>query len=286
MLAQNGNTVQQPGSTPSGCADPTAKDEHWWAGNAGRVDPLADVQLVYRPMWDVKRNAVTTYVCVPALPAPEGKLRVGEAEIPHVNEPTVANQLDVLIQRRVIADLRKLVAAQQRYLLCLPVHYDTLASKARRAEYIDLCQQGIPAEGAKFMIFEITQVPAGIHASRLLEVSATLRKFARSMLMRTTVDQASFRPAGEYGVSGVGFENAAKGVPEIRQIQDMERFAAAAKKAGLVAYVHGLRSMSLATSAIGAGFDFVDGDVVKSVVDQPRAAYSFQISDLFTEPRG
>ncbi|MBV8535492.1 MAG: hypothetical protein JO128_07860 [Alphaproteobacteria bacterium] len=66
----------------------------------------------------------------------------------------------------------------------------------------------------------------------------------------------------------------------------MERFAAAAKRVGLVAYVHGLQSVSLATSAIGAGFDFVDGDVVKSVVDQPQAAYGFDMSDLFAGTSG
>ena len=264
-----------------------AEDDQWWLdGNADGSDPLAGVQVVYRPMWDVKRNAVTTYVCVPALPGPDGRLRVGESEIPRLKEPAVAHRLDAMVQRRVITDLRKLVAANQRYLLCLPVHFETLASGPRRAEFADLCQRGIPAQGAKFLVFEITNVPAGVPASRLLDLSIILRKFGRGMLMRTTVDQTAPRPANETGVAGVGFENVAHGVPESKQIQDLERFAAAAKKVGLVAYVHGLESTSLATAAIGAGFDFVDGDVVKSVVDQPQAAFSFDMSDLFAAPRG
>lgn len=280
----NGADDEQSAAKPPAGSTTTDEEDAWWqTGNTDGADPLAGVQLVYRPMWDVKRNAVTTYVCVPALPGPAGRLRVGESEIPRLHEPAIAHRLDVMVQRRVITDLRKLVAAGQRYLLCLPVHFETLASAQRRAEFAELCQRGIPPQGSKFLVFEITNVPAGVPASRLLDLSITLRKFSRGMLMRTTVDQTALRPAGESGVAGVGFENVAHGASESRQIQDMERFAAAAKKVGLVAYVHGLQSTSLATAAIGAGFDFVDGDVVKSVVDQPRAAFSFDMSDLFTQ---
>jgi hypothetical protein len=262
----------------SGAAD---GDDTWWEdGNSAGADPLAGIQLVYRPMWDVKRNAVTTYLCVPARPGPVGRLLVGESELPTLDVAAV-HRLDSLVQRRVISDLRKLVAANQRMLLCLPVHFETLASHARRAEYIALCQRGIPPQGVKQLAFEVTGVPAGIAPSRLLDFSVALRRFGRGLLMRTTVDQIQFRPPNEWGVAGVGFESTLGGTPESRQIQDMERFAAAAKKAGLVAYVHGLRSISLTTAAVGAGFDFVAGDIVKSVVERPSSAYSFEMSDLF-----
>jgi hypothetical protein len=108
-----------------------------------------------------------------------------------------------------------------------------------------------------------------------------LRPFGSGMLMRTTMEQAVFRPSAETGVAAVGCEAAAQNVPESRQIEGMGRFAMAAKKAGLATYIHGLRTISLTTAAIAAGFDFVDGDVVTSVVDQPQAAYRFEITNLF-----
>ena len=256
-------------------------EDAWWNNTRGSgADPLAGIEFVYRPMWDVKRNAVTTYLCVPALPGPAGRLFVGESELQGLDDDAI-HRLDFLVQRRVISDLRKLIAANQRMLLCLPVHFDTLASNARRTEYIALCQRGIPPQGTKQLAFELTGVPAGVPTSRLLDLSAALRRYGRGLLMRTAVDQIQFRPSSECGVLGVGFENDAHGAPESRQIQDMERFAAAAKKTGLVAYVHGVPSISLTTAAIAAGFDFVDGDIVKSVVERPSSAYSFEMSDLF-----
>jgi hypothetical protein len=267
---------------------PPSPDENdaWWETDPGvDSDPLAAVQLVYRPMWDVKHNAVTTYLCVPAVSGPAGRLLVGESELSSLDDAAVIQRLDFMVQRRVVTDLRKLLAAQQRMLLCLPVHFETLASHARRTKYIELCQRGIPPHGTKQLAFELTGVPPGVPLSRLLDLSSVLRRFGRGILLRTTVDQLHFRTPNESGIAGVGFENKHP-ASESRRIQEMEQFAAAAKKVGLVAYVHGLESISLTTAAIAAGFDFVDGRVVKSVVDHPETAYSFDVSDLFAGPCG
>jgi hypothetical protein len=61
----------------------------------------------------------------------------------------------------------------------------------------------------------------------------------------------------------------------------MERLAAMAAKAGLRSYAHGLTSVSLTTAAIGAGFDYIDGDVVTTVVDTPVEAYRFEARNIY-----
>lgn len=266
-------------SEPEASGDP---DDDWW-NDEETADPLANVQLVYRPMWDVKRNAVTTYVCVPARPSGTGRLMVGESEIPRLEEPEVSQRLDLMIQKRVIGDLRKLVESGKQQLLCLPVHFETLASNQRRLAYLDRCRRGVPPQGVKLLVFELMGVPEGVPQNRLLELAAALKRFSRGVLLRTKVSETVFRPPNETGIAAIGFEHfAAYGVAESKQIAEMERFAAAAKKAALATYVHGLRTISLTTAAIAAGFDFVDGDVVTSVVDTPGGAYSFQMQDLFT----
>jgi hypothetical protein len=258
------------------------EEDAWWEDEE-TADPLANVQLVYRPMWDVKRNAVTTFVCAPALPGPAGRLLVGESEIPRLDVPEVALRLDQLVQKRVIGDLRKLVAAGQQQLLCLPVHFETLAVSQRRMAYIDRCQRGIPPQGIKLLVFELTGVPEGIPQNRLLEMATALKRFSRGVLLRTTLSQPWFRPPSETGIAAMGVEyHSSSGVPEAKLIGEMERFASAAKKVGLSTYMHGLRTISLTTAAIAAGFDFVDGDIVTSVVEQPRAAYAYQMQDLYT----
>lgn len=238
-----------------GPTDQAQADESWW-DDEETSDPLAQVQLVYRPMWDIKRNAVTTFVCAPAQTCPAGRLLVGEGEIPRLDEPSVAIRLDQLVQKRVIGDLRRLDAAGQSLLLCLPVHFETLAVSQRRMAYIERCQRGIPSRATKRIVFELTGVPAGIPHNRLFELATALKRFSRGVLLRTTLGHSLFRPASETGIAALGIEhNSTAGQSEAKIIADMERFCTAAKKVGLTTYVHGLRTISLSTGAIAAGFD-------------------------------
>lgn len=255
-------------------AAPPDEDDIWWeAQPQATAELLSDVAFVYRPMWDVRHKAVTTYACTP-IPGPRGPQL-------HVADPSVLRRLDALVQRRVITDLRKLVKANRRMMLTLPVHFETLAAVASRNEYIELCRRGISPEGGRLLVFELVSIPDGLPQSRLLDLSAILRRFGRSVLMRTPVARTMFRPASETGIAAVGIEAPGDSVPEARQMQDMERFAAAARRAGLTTYVHGLQTISLTTAAIAAGFDFIDGDILTSVVDRPQNVYSFEMAQLF-----
>ncbi len=255
-------------------AQPPDEDDTWWeAESPASADALSGVTFVYRPMWDVRHKAITTYACTP-VPNP------GESQL-HVSDPSVLRRLDALVQRRVITDLRKAVKANKRMMLTLPVHFETLAAVASRNEYIELCRRGIPPEGGRLLVFELVGVPDGLPQSRLLDLSAMLRRFGRSVLLRSPVTRTMFRPAAETGIAAVGIEAPGDSVPEARQIQDMERFAAAAGRTGLTTYVHGLPTISLTTAAIAAGFDFVDGDVLTSVVERPQHVYGFEMTQLF-----
>lgn len=269
-----------PAQTERRVTQPPDDDDTWWeAQPPATADAMSGVAFVYRPMWDVRHKAITSYACTPIA-------NPGGPQL-HVSDPSVLRRLDALAQRRVITDLRNLVKANRRMMLALPVHFETLAALASRNEYMELCRRGIPPEGSRLLVFELVSIPDGLPQSRLLELSAILRRFGRSVLMRSPVARTMFRPAAETGIAAVGIEAPGDSVPEARQMQDMERFAAAARRAGLTTYVHGLRTISLTTAAIAAGFDFVDGDVLTSVVERPQNVYGFEMTQLFrTRLRG
>lgn len=261
---------------------PAPADDNWWESQDDpAADPLDGLRIVYRPMWDVRRNAVTTFVAVPARPSTSGDLMIGETQLPSLANVALLRRLDFIMQRRVITDLRSVVTAKHRQLMCLPVHFETLASVASRNQYLDLCVRGIPEAGKLLIVFELAGVPSGAPPSRLLDLATMLRRFSRGVLLRTNAVHPTFRPPTETGVAAIGYEALGSTIPEVRQMQEMERFAVAAKRAGLTTYIHGLRTLSLTTAAIAAGFDFVDGNVVTSVVERPLGAYRFEPANLF-----
>lgn len=266
----------------AGDAAPQAKPaaDDWWDSSSD-ADPLDSIRFVYRPLWDVHRNTLATYVCTPTAAGPAGRLLLGDDEIAASADAATVNRLDLLMQRRVIGDLRHMMASGHKLLLCLPVHFETLASNARRAPYLERCRRGIPTGGERFIAFEMVGAPPGITQGRLLELASGLKRHGRSVMLRTSRDHGHFRHPSETGVSAVGYTFHATGDERI-EIENMQRFASAAMKAGVTAYIRGLCSLSLVTAAIGAGFDFVDGDIVSAISETPSNAYQFDMEDLFT----
>ena len=54
-------------------------------------------------------------------------------------------------------------------------------------------------------------------------------------------------------------------------------------KLKLDAYVHGLRTTSLTSSAVAAGFRYVDGNSVRSLADAPREVQRYSPADLYAK---
>lgn len=246
-------------------------------------DPMQAVRLMYRPMWDVKRNVVSTYIYVPAAALRGGGVSIGEGVISRIEEPGVAFDLDLMIVQKLIDDLAELQETGRQLLLAAPVHFETMATSGRRAAYMRVCQI-IPPAQRRYVIFELVDVPSGIPQSRLLEIATMLKRNARSLMLRTSLTDPRLRSLGETGVPVVGVNLAELRLPERQVMKAMDRFCELAQKSGLRTYVHGLRTLSLTTAAVGAGFDYIDGDVVTSVVEAPGGLYHFDTRSLFKSP--
>jgi len=241
------------------------------------------IRFVYRPMWDVQRNALATYVCVPAVDDQSGATVTGEAAIPDVAHPDVAFELDTRVLTQVIEDLKILESVGRKLLLIAPVHFETIATRRRRDAYIRLCQAISPAS-VKLVIFELIGVPEQIPPGRLFELAAHFRSVSRAVILRTPVTRSQIYFPYETGIFAVGADLSGAEQGEAELMRHMERLAAATAKAGLRSYIHGLGSVSLTTAAVGAGFDYIDGDTITNVVDAPRSAYRFEARNIYANP--
>jgi hypothetical protein len=73
---------------------------------------------------------------------------------------------------------------------------------------------------------------------------------------------------------------------EKRTLADMDRFARAAERAGLLTAVEGVATTSVALAAKGAGIAFISGDRIGACVDVPEHMLRFTWSELyFGKPR-
>ena len=242
--------------------------------------PFDDTLVVYRPMWDVQLGVMSTYLAVPARKGERGDILAGRHEVLGGADAEAAAKLDIALVGKVAADLDAAAKAGRKFLVGIPVHFDTLAARTMRGEFIAACD-AIPPALRRLVLFELVDIPVGVPAGRLREISSLLKGRARAVIACVPIHTQEFSPFSDAGVLSIGTDVSQDGASERVVIAQMHRFVTAAEKAKTHAFVHGLRSISLTSSAVAAGFRYVDGNSVRSLVDAPQELKRYSAGDLY-----
>lgn len=240
------------------------------------VSPLAAYgEIVYRPIWDVQREALTTYLSrrAPVAGTP-----------PSAAGPETLAQLDIEALHAGIEVLTDLYQNKFRLRLSFPVSFEAVSSLPRFRTYIELCRV-VPEHLRKLVAFELVDMPTGVPYGRLAELATALRPYCG--LIIATVDWWR-TDLSQYANTGIRMVNAviAPGEEEKRAFADMDRFARSAEKSGLLTAVEGVATSSLALAAKGAGIGFISGDRIGGCVEVPEHMLRFSWAELyFGKPR-
>jgi hypothetical protein len=221
-------------------------------------------EIAWEPMWDVQHERIPIYRA--------RYVRNSRAWLQAPSEELMT-RVDFVVRDAVLRELIGCLVQSRYILLGLPVRYWTLASYAQRRDYLAGLAQQVSSASKKFLLIFITDVPDGVPASRLQEILPGLRRFCREVVIETTVHLGDFSALGSARVFAVGADLSARADPERLQMQQIDQFARAAAKAGIVnCCLAGVQSVPLVTAAIAAGFRYISGPVV--------AAFGPQVSNV------
>jgi len=246
-----------------------------------RSSPLDQVRFLFRPIWDVKRQAVFNFICVPVMKTPGGRIVSGEASVEGLGDRHMRLDYDLRLLKRVVDELTRMGAEDRRLLFTIPVHVDTVSSGAFRTEYLKLWRS-VPLSLQRLAIFDLVGGSDGFPQSRLIEILPSLKPMSRAVTLRMPI--ASSHSFGRF--AHVGLHALSAEAPTGREenaIGDIEKFVIAAEKAHLLTYLHGIRTGSLALAAVGAGFSFIDGSTIGSAESNPKDALRFSMEDLYAK---
>ncbi len=236
--------------------------------------------FVYRPIWHTRHDAIATYLCQPVWLKSGGIGSFGENYVEY--QLASSGAADIATIGEIARTFPGLAAEGRRVLLSMPVHFETIARSATRKDFIGIAAGLSPAE-RRLLSFELTGIDETVPQTRLTEIVATVQPFCRGVSLRCSLDRRRFFGVRDARIYAVGVEmNTGRGV-EAGLLPKMDDFAAAADGAGLRTYAHGLRTRSLTSAAIAAGFDYVDGNPVATLTDRPSHAYRYRLIDLYRE---
>ncbi|MEA1647886.1 hypothetical protein UAJ10_02500 [Nitrospirillum sp. BR 11164] len=264
-------------------------DDDPWAHLRPVLGPL---EVVYRPVWDVRGQALSLYIASPRRQRVGGRQHVYgyDTLTPPAGGVTpagTANGLQEILDldretlRQAVDAYLELYDNRFRYYLALPVHFETLAGTSRRRAYLDLASH-IPAHLRPFITYQLMGVPDGVPVGRLTELVSVLRPLGRGVTVCADLSpqaQATFAAAGLKGVT----VSLGGTVPRGRLIQDLYLAGAEARRRGLHILVDGIDTPDMERVAEEAGCTFMTGDLIGPWVDFPGHATRLSRSDVLDQ---
>jgi len=236
-----------------------------------------DIQFIFRPMWDVKRRVVSTYVCIPIVASSISRgYHFGYGQ----HADTVV--LDFKTLDYAVREMLTLLQKDRKLLIGLSVHIDTLMTPKHRQAYTARLQ-AIPDEVRQYLVYEIVGATQGLPETRILEFVTLLKQFCRNVIARVPLSgNLRLDVLKRSGAAAIGDELSLNSRAEAITIAEIENFAETASNAGLNTYLHGMRTLSLAVAATAAGIDFIDGDPIMSLAKSPEGVFRFETVDLYS----
>lgn len=242
------------------------------------------LDVTYMPLWDTKKNLMTTYLClIRGDNAREDPFDVHESFFAHAS-PSEKVQADIQVLQTVALELEAMAQDGRKLFIACPVQYETLYLGESYEKYILECQK-IPQEQKKYLIFLLLGIPSNVHESNIYRFSVPLRKHCHAIYAQIPLDTRSdFRVIRECRFEAVGVRlHKGKG-GEKHLLAALNSFAHKSK-ASLIGKIFALDVMSLSvtTSAVCAGFDYLGGPAIHECVVRPDNVYRYRHENLFTD---
>jgi len=241
---------------------------------------LSRIKYIYRPLLAVNTSIISTFLCIPSRQDQKGHYLSGYEVLDNPSDPKDIYALDLAILRAGAREVQDLISRGGHSLIALPVHFETLADRHRRIEYIrqiDECLAG----HEKSVIFELTESPEGVPQNRLVELVSALKPRSRSIIARFAPDHTNFVAYRVAGLHAVGIDLYNSGKSETDLMRPMENFISEAKKNQLKCYAEGIRTLSLFSIAMTLGFDYLAGYALSAVANSAEEIHKFRLEEPY-----
>lgn len=243
-----------------------------------------DIQAMFYldPVWHVAKEAVVSFV---VRTVAVQHLASGEVEPVDVAGLTSSGAAALTIQRLIF--LGELLGDEDRpgpsIVIHVPVSMNALSYSGTRTAVLGELRRLVKGDRRDRLIIELNHVPEGVPESRLSEVIAQVRSYARGVLVRAPSLATDVSVWSRCGAVGVIHETQFQGSSssEKATLAALPGAVERARHAGLSAGLYGVQSGSVALAAWSAGFSHLSGDHITGRLGSDPVAQRFTVMDLY-----
>ncbi|QQG35493.1 MAG: hypothetical protein HYS17_08100 [Micavibrio aeruginosavorus] len=241
---------------------------------------LSNIKFSYMPLWDVRRAALTAYMCLAEDARGVATLLEGHKSVYAHLDSGGRVAADIQLLQHVMSELALMVEDGRKFLIVCPVCYETLFNFESYESYKE-CLESIPLQQRQFLVLLILKPEKQLNAKDAYWFLPAIKKYSRLFFAEVPLKQGIyFQSLKAIGLDGVGVI-LDKHVEEKQAIGILGGFSNTAKSHKIpLTFVMGVSSLSLTTSSVCAGFDYIGGPAVHDSVAKPDAIHKYKHENI------
>jgi EAL domain-containing protein (putative c-di-GMP-specific phosphodiesterase class I) len=245
--------------------DPPGRSEKAASGPSAAPGFLSKAEVIFEPVWDAGKEAVTTNMALARGVCRETGIRltgrqlcIGEHERQHLAE------YDLFVLQATIRELKTLFSGHRRAAFSIPIHLQTMLQRDARLEYFNqLREMSRPMK--QLLYFYVEGIAPGTPVSQVEDVFGSLRPLVAGVMAKLGFGVTDLSGLDNCKPQLVGWElpgnRAGNELPAIQhsRICSLVRAANARK---LKTFLTGISSMEALREGASIGVDFLAGKAI------------------------
>ena len=245
-----------------------------------RIEKKNGIDLVFLPLMSTDNKTVSTFICMPVRETPGGGFDSGYDVLGQDADGNAKGDLDLTTIRQVTHRLDDLAMDRATLQIVCPVSFETVMNSDDKSGFFGHWNQFVAAHSER-VIVELVDPQDWLPFHPFVEVVSMLGLHAQRIFVRVPIWRPQFSTYRAAGVEAVGMDIHRNDQPDDVIMDRMNQFVERAAVHSLKTYVHGIRSISLYTAAVCAGFDYIGGYQVGDALGSPGNPHLFDIHRPF-----
>jgi hypothetical protein len=279
IVPEPADTEAAPATSVTASSDGTARSLADPTGFDLPELPPEVIEFRFVPFWEVQSELITSNVCQATLLNAGGDIRLGIDTLESREDYEALSLLDRNALSTAVKALHTLLVAGAPIEMIVPLHYGPMNVVQHRMRYLELLHQ-VPVRLRRWVLLQLSEVPAGAPAKNILEITSGLRPNCRDVIAvqrSSELNPAIFRqaPITTVGVSLTDLTFAS--MDELRfRVEDA---AIVIMQAGFTPFFVDVRRPQTALFASQAGAGHVSGPFATGASPEPLPPKFMNLSD-------
>lgn len=241
---------------------------------------IEEVQLLYEPIWDVRRQAVTTYRMKVSVKVEGELIGLNEFSMTY-DDPNLQFTINSLILRKLVSHVQHGRGEKRKAFTVAPIGRRFIEDESGLRFVFDQLGQ-LTEQERQLVILEIGDAYFGSWPA-LAPRLGVIRRVCRNIGIRLSLDHKDFQQVAATGATVASGDLADHDWPERQTLGALNAFAAAASKASLRSFVGGLTTSSMVIAAVCAGFDHLSGSAIGEGTPTPLGVYPLSTEGFYLQ---